>query len=89
MSVTVYSWRIKDKRTERWRKLRWQMTEQDAAEWVTKEGVPIEKIEGSEVVRTDLSGRGATFIPAQSTGAIENYFNGLEGQETRKRSDHR
>ncbi len=51
MSVTVYGWRIRDKRTGRWRKLRWKMAEKDAAQWAAKEGVEIEKIEGSAEVR--------------------------------------
>ena len=55
--VAVYRWRIKDKRSGRWRVLRWMMTEEDAADWARKEGVEIERVEGLREVRTDVDER--------------------------------
>ena len=55
--VTVYRWRIKDKRTGRWRVLRWSMTEQNAIDWARKDGVEIKRVEGSREDRTDVDGR--------------------------------
>lgn len=64
MSITVYGWRIRDKRTGRWRKLCWQMTEQDASKWAAKEGVEIEKIEGSSEVRHPILDGWGGSVPA-------------------------
>lgn len=60
------------------RTLHRQMTEKKAANCAAMKGVPIEKIEGSEQSMTDPHCRGATFTPAQSTDAIEDYFDDLE-----------
>jgi len=43
MSITVYSWRIRDMRTGKWRTLRCKMTERDALDWATMESVELEK----------------------------------------------
>jgi hypothetical protein len=47
----VCNWRIKDRRTGRWRTLRWKMGEQMAAEWAAREGVEIEKLPGTDEER--------------------------------------
>ena len=57
MPITLYSWRIKDPRTGRWRVLRWKMTEEDAQAWAKKEGAELEKVPNSEETRTDVDGR--------------------------------
>ncbi len=73
MSVRVYGWRIKDKRTGPLCKLRWKMTEQYAAEWAAKEGVPIEKIESSAEVRHPYTvGWGGSVPPAPGKDPKQN-----------------
>lgn len=46
------------------------MTDEDARAWAAKEGAEIENMPNSEEFRTDVSGHGAVFFPAHSTGAI-------------------
>jgi hypothetical protein len=46
-SITVYSWRIFERRKKRWRELSWMMDDATAARWAESEGVQIEKVEGS------------------------------------------
>ena len=77
VSITLYSWRRKDPRTGRWRKLAWKMSDEDAKRWAIREEAQIEKIPNSEEVRTAVSGYGAVFFPAQSTDAIEQHFTDL------------
>jgi len=55
MTLTLYLWRIKDKRTGRWRTLRWRMTEADAQDWASKEGVEIQQVENSAEVREPIT----------------------------------
>jgi len=52
--LTLHSWRRKDPRTGRWRVLRWKMTDNSARQWAEKEGAEIEKVPGSEEIRTDV-----------------------------------
>ena len=54
MGLTLYLWRIKDKRTGRWRTLRWRMTEADALDWASEEGVEIEQFENSAEEREPI-----------------------------------
>ena len=54
MAITLYSWRLKEPRTGRWRLLRWKMTEDDARQWAAAEGAELERVEGSEEVRTPV-----------------------------------
>lgn len=77
VAINLYSWRRKDPRTRRWRVLRWKMTVEDAKRWAKQESAEIEQIPNSEEIRTDVSGRGAVFFPAQSTEAIEQHFTDL------------
>jgi len=59
----LYRWRVYDatspwKKRGGWRDLSWKMTEAEAADWARANGVErIERVEGSEEVRTDLDGR--------------------------------
>jgi len=47
-TVTIlHSWRMKDQRTGRWRLLRFKLADQDAKAWADKEGVELQKVEGS------------------------------------------
>jgi hypothetical protein len=77
MPLKLYSWRRRDPHTGRWRGLHWKMTEVDARRWAAKVGAEIDKVPGSEEVRTEVGGYGAVFFPAQSTGAIERHFSDL------------
>ena len=99
MAITLYSWRRKDPRTGRWRKLTWKMTEEDARGWARKETVEIEQVEGSAQERQPIglmpsgtiplaSRKGATFFPAQSTDVIDEYFKQLD-QRQRQDSGHK
>jgi hypothetical protein len=50
-----------------WKKLRWRMTEADAAEWADKNGCEIEKVKSSGETRSDLygpRGYGGSVTPA-------------------------
>ena len=80
MLVTLYSWRRKDPRTGRWRKLTWRMTEASAAEHAKVYGVELEKVAGSEEVREDLRGTGATFFHAHCSAAIEAHFDKVQAR---------
>lgn len=59
MPITQYRWRIKDKRTGRWRELRWTMAPEEAAAWAAAEGAEIEQVENSAEVRHDVAGERA------------------------------
>ena len=86
MRITLYPWRRKGPLTGRWRVLRWKMTDEDAKQWAEKEGAELEKVPGSDKVRSDAWGQGAVFSSAQSTGAIEQHFADLGAK---LRHDHR
>jgi hypothetical protein len=77
MTLSLYSWRRKDPRTGRWRVLAWKMTEEDARKLSEREGTELERVPNSEEIRTPVSGYGAVFFPAQSTGAICQHFDDL------------
>ena len=74
MIIPLCSWRRKDPRTGRWRVLAWNITDEDAKRWRTREKAQIEKLPSADAVRTAVGGYGAVFFPAQSTEAIEQPF---------------
>jgi len=50
-----YRWSVPDSRKRGGRRtLRWEMTEQNAAEWAASNGVNLEKMEGSGRARNSL-----------------------------------
>jgi len=56
-ALVLYSWRILDPRTGRWRTLRWKMTDEEAQAWAQREGAKLERVERSAETRTDVDGR--------------------------------
>ena len=56
--VVVWRRRVYDPQKKRWQELRWRMSEDQAAKWAAKEGVQIERIEGSREERQDIYGDG-------------------------------
>jgi hypothetical protein len=56
--TVTWRWVAKEARTWRWKELTWAMTEEDAAEWSSKNGhCAIARINGSKEVRTNVDGR--------------------------------
>jgi hypothetical protein len=53
------------------------MSEDDASRWTARDDAEVEKVPKSEETRTPVSGYGAVFFPAQSTGANEQHFDDL------------
>ena len=50
-----YRWSVPDPRKRGGRRIpRWEMTEQSAAEWAARNGVQIEKVQGSGTTRNAL-----------------------------------
>ena len=62
-TVTVWSWRAREKLTKRWRTLSWKMTEEDATAWSRAEGREVEKVLGSAEERHALSDGPSTYTP--------------------------
>jgi hypothetical protein len=77
MSLEVHFWHRQDPRIGRRGVLAWKMVDDDARRWAEQEGAALEKVPGSEEIRTDVGGYGAVFFPARSTLAIEQHFDDL------------
>lgn len=87
MPITLYSWRRKHPHTDRWRVLRWKMTDEDARRWAETEGAEIEKVPGSEEVRTEVPGHGAMFFHATARGRSTNTSANLSKNRGTSRQD--
>ncbi len=56
--VIYWKWRVRDpKRRSGWRELSWRMTPEHAEQWAKSNDAEIQRVEGSEEVRTDVDGR--------------------------------
>jgi hypothetical protein len=67
--MTYYQWRVleQDRRgRDKWRILRWRMTEAGAADWAASTGRTIEKVPGSGEERTGAG----TYVLRPSGGAM-------------------
>lgn len=73
-NVILWKWRVLNPETSRWRELTYRMTEEQAQQKAAREGVRLERIEGSAEERTPITtgwGQHVTPSPDRRRGGEE------------------